>query len=229
MKAERPLYAATYEADRPMLFFKGNARSVVGPGGSIACRVGAERTIPEAELALLLAPSGSILAFTLANDVTALDLEQRNSLYQPQAKVFDGGAALGPWWTLADTAGDAATAPFTCVVRRSGRDSARAAHRPGPDGSPPGRPGRLALRGGLLPAWGRAHDGRRRGGPARFRTGRRRRSGHRPSRPGRAPQSRPYSPADRGLAREPAMMPWCTPTVESLPRGSRSCNIESIS
>ena len=106
MRAERPLYAATYEADRPMLFFKGNARSVVGPGGSIACRVRAERTIPEAELALLLAPSGSILAFTLANDVTALDLEQRNPLYQPQAKVFDGGVSLGPWWTLADTAGD---------------------------------------------------------------------------------------------------------------------------
>jgi 2-dehydro-3-deoxy-D-arabinonate dehydratase len=121
MRAERPLYAATYEADRPMLFFKGNARSVIGPGGSIACRVRAERTIPEAELALLLAPSGSILAFTLANDVTALDLEQRNSLYQPQAKVFDGGVSLGPWWTLADTAGDAATVPFTCVVERSGR------------------------------------------------------------------------------------------------------------
>jgi 2-dehydro-3-deoxy-D-arabinonate dehydratase len=121
MRAERPLYAATYEADRPMLFFKGNARSVVGPGGSIACRIRAERTIPEAELALLLAPSGSILAFTLANDVTALDLEQRNSLYQPQAKVFDGGVSLGPWWTLADTAGAAATATFTCVVNRSGR------------------------------------------------------------------------------------------------------------
>jgi 2-dehydro-3-deoxy-D-arabinonate dehydratase len=121
MKAERPLYAATYNADRPMLFFKGNARAVIGPGGSIACRVRAERTIPEAELALLLAPSGSIVAFTLANDVTALDLEQRNSLYQPQAKVFDGGVSLGPWWVLADTAGDAATIPFTCVVERLGR------------------------------------------------------------------------------------------------------------
>ena len=119
MRAKRPLYASTYEADRPMLFFKGNARSVVGPGGAIACRVGAERTIPEAELAVLLAPSGSILAFALANDVTALDLEQRNPLYQPQAKVFDGGAALGPWWTLADTAGTAATDPFTCLVVRS--------------------------------------------------------------------------------------------------------------
>ena len=120
MRARRPLYASTYEADRPMLFFKGNARSVVGPGGSIACRVGAERTIPEAELAVLLAPSGSILAFALGNDVTALDLEQQNPLYQPQAKVFDGGASLGPWWTPADTAGTAATDPFTCVVVRSG-------------------------------------------------------------------------------------------------------------
>jgi 2-dehydro-3-deoxy-D-arabinonate dehydratase len=120
MKADRPLYASAYLADRPMLFYKGSARSVAGPGDPIACRVGAERTIPEAELTLLLAPSGSILAFTLGNDVTALDLEQNNPLYQPQAKVFDGGAALGPWWTLADTAGLGATAPFICLVRRSG-------------------------------------------------------------------------------------------------------------
>ena len=120
MKAERPLYASAYLADRPMLFYKGSARSVAGPGDPIACRVGAERTIPEAELTLLLAPSGSILAFALGNDVTALDLEQNNPLYQPQAKVFDGGVALGPWWTLADTAWPGVTAPFTCVVRRSG-------------------------------------------------------------------------------------------------------------
>jgi 2-dehydro-3-deoxy-D-arabinonate dehydratase len=120
MKAERPLYASAYLADRPMLFYKGSARGVAGPGDPIRCRVAAERTIPEAELTLLLAPSGSILAFTLGNDVTALDLEQNNPLYQPQAKVFDGGAALGPWWTLADTVGPGATAPFTCVVRRSG-------------------------------------------------------------------------------------------------------------
>jgi 2-dehydro-3-deoxy-D-arabinonate dehydratase len=120
MKSDRPLYASAYAAERPMLFYKGSARSVAGPGDPIACRVGALRTIPEAELTLLLAPSGSILAFALGNDVTALDLEQTNPLYQPQAKVFDGGVALGPWWTLADTAGPGATAPFTCVVRRSG-------------------------------------------------------------------------------------------------------------
>jgi len=120
MKIERPLYASAYLADRPMLFYKGSSRSVAGPGDPISCRVGAERTIPEAELTLLLAPSGSILAFSLGNDVTALDLEQNNPLYQPQAKVFDGGVALGPWWTLADTAGPGAMAQFTCVVRRRG-------------------------------------------------------------------------------------------------------------
>ena len=184
MRVERPLYAATYEADRPMLFFKGNARAVVGPGGSIACRVRAERTIPEAELALLLAPSGSILAFTLANDVTALDLEQRNSLYQPQAKVFDGGVALGPWWTLADAAGDSSDGPV--YVRRGAvrSHSARAAHRSGSARPPPGGPGRLAVRGGLIPTRGGAHDWRRRGSPAGLRSGWRRRSNYHPSRPG---------------------------------------------
>ena len=105
MKAERPLYASAYLADRPMLFFKASVRSVAGPGDTISCRVGAERTIPEAELTILVAPSGSILAFSLGNDVTALDLEQSNTLYQPQAKVFDGCVAWargGRWPTPLD-------------------------------------------------------------------------------------------------------------------------------
>ena len=119
MRANRPLYADSYEADRPMLFFKGAASAVSGPGAAIRCRAGSSQTIPEAELTVLLSPTGSVLGFALGNDVTALDLERRNPLYQPQAKVFAGSAALGPWWTLADP--DIPTRPLSCEVVRGGR------------------------------------------------------------------------------------------------------------
>jgi 2-dehydro-3-deoxy-D-arabinonate dehydratase len=120
MKADRPLYAASFEADRPMLFYKGAAPAASGPGAPIRCRAGSSQTIPEAELAVLLGPTGSVLGFSLGNDVTALDLERRNPLYQPQAKVFDGSAALGPWWALADAVPEAPTMPISCRVLRGG-------------------------------------------------------------------------------------------------------------
>ncbi|WP_435011809.1 fumarylacetoacetate hydrolase family protein (plasmid) [Tundrisphaera lichenicola] len=121
MRADRPLYADTYEADRPMLFFKGVASVVSGPGAPICCRPGSAQTIPEAELTVLLGPTGVVLGFTLGNDVTALDLERRNPLYQPQAKVFAGSAALGPWWILADAVPDIPNRTLSCEVTRGGR------------------------------------------------------------------------------------------------------------
>ena len=120
MRADRPLYADTYEADRPMLFFKSAAPAISGPGAPICCRAGSSQTIPEAELAVLLSPTGAVLGFALGNDVTALDLERRNPLYQPQAKVFAGSAALGPWWVLADAVPDSPTRPLSCEVTRGG-------------------------------------------------------------------------------------------------------------
>ena len=121
MRADRPLYANTYEGDRPMLFFKSSAPAVSGPGAPIRCRAGSSQTIPEAELAVLLSTAGAVLGYALGNDVTALDLERRNPLYQPQAKVFDGSAALGPWWTLADAVPDTPTRSLRCEVARGGR------------------------------------------------------------------------------------------------------------
>ena len=131
MRKKRPLYAAIYEADRPMLFFKGNAFRVAGPGDSIACRRGARQTIPEAELAVLFSPTGQPVAYAMSNDVTALDLEQANPLYQPQAKTFDGCVALGPWWTLLAVAPDALTTTFSCEVLRDGATVLRQQIDPG--------------------------------------------------------------------------------------------------
>ena len=40
--------------------------------------------------------SGAILGFTLANDVSAWDIERDNPLYLPQSKVYNGCFAFGP-------------------------------------------------------------------------------------------------------------------------------------
>jgi 2-dehydro-3-deoxy-D-arabinonate dehydratase len=39
---------------------------------------------------------GSIFGFTIGNDMSSRDIEGENPLYLPQAKVYDGSAALGP-------------------------------------------------------------------------------------------------------------------------------------
>ena len=39
---------------------------------------------------------GAILGFTLANDVSAWDIERENPLYLPQSKVYNGCFSFGP-------------------------------------------------------------------------------------------------------------------------------------
>ena len=48
------------------------------------------------ELALILGSRGKILGYTLANDVSAWDIERENPLYLPQSKVYTACCALGP-------------------------------------------------------------------------------------------------------------------------------------
>jgi 2-dehydro-3-deoxy-D-arabinonate dehydratase len=43
-----------------------------------------------------------LVGFTIGNDVSARDIEGRNPLYLPQAKVYDACCALGPVITLVD-------------------------------------------------------------------------------------------------------------------------------
>jgi 2-dehydro-3-deoxy-D-arabinonate dehydratase len=94
-------YDQVYSADRPELFFKATPSRVVGPGGPIRVRADSRWSVPEPELALVLAPDLRLVGFTVGNDVSARDIEGRNPLYLPQAKVYDACCALGPVITLA--------------------------------------------------------------------------------------------------------------------------------
>jgi 2-dehydro-3-deoxy-D-arabinonate dehydratase len=105
---------------RPVIFFKGTARNCVGPGKPIGIRPDSNVTIPEPELAVLLGGRGSVLGFTLANDVTAWDLAGENPLYLPQAKIFSGSCALGPYFVTPDELTDPYCLEISCTVQRDG-------------------------------------------------------------------------------------------------------------
>ncbi|MFD1211392.1 fumarylacetoacetate hydrolase family protein [Arthrobacter sp. GCM10027362] len=109
---EKDFYSRIYTAERPEIFFKDSScRRTVGPNGRIGIRGDSRSSVPEPELALVLDASGTVVGFTLGNDVTARDIESQNPLYLPQAKIFAKSCALGPCLLLCDTDPDE-VAPF---------------------------------------------------------------------------------------------------------------------
>jgi 2-dehydro-3-deoxy-D-arabinonate dehydratase len=94
-------YDRVYSAARPELFFKASPHRVVGHGQKIRIRADARWSVPEPELTLAINAAGRIFGYTIGDDVSSRDIEGENPLYLPQAKVYDGGCALGPGLLLA--------------------------------------------------------------------------------------------------------------------------------
>ncbi|MEM7655004.1 MAG: fumarylacetoacetate hydrolase family protein [Bacteroidota bacterium] len=89
-------YDLVYDADRPELFFKSTAARVIGPGGCVRIRKDSSWNVPEPELTLFLNSKGEIVGYTIGNDMSSRSIEGENPLYLPQAKTYEGSAALGP-------------------------------------------------------------------------------------------------------------------------------------
>lgn len=89
-------YQRVYDAERPELFYKANALRVAPPGGVLRLRRDARWIVPEPELTLVVNNRHRIIGYTVGNDLSCRDLEGENPLYLPQAKTFDGCAAIGP-------------------------------------------------------------------------------------------------------------------------------------
>ncbi|MBM3814631.1 MAG: 2-keto-3-deoxy-D-arabinonate dehydratase [Acidimicrobiia bacterium] len=115
-------YAYVYREPRPESFFKGTARVCVGPGQPIGIRFDSKFTAPEPELAVMLGAEGKILGYTLANDVSAWDIERENPLYLPQSKVYNGCLSLGPVIVTPDELGDPYNLDMTCTITRGGKE-----------------------------------------------------------------------------------------------------------
>lgn len=89
-------YDRVYNADRPELFFKATTDRVVGPEGGVRIRRDSKWNVPEPELTLVLSPAGTIIGYTIGNDMSSRDIEGENPLYLPQAKTYDKSCGLGP-------------------------------------------------------------------------------------------------------------------------------------
>lgn len=89
-------YDQVYNADRPELFFKAPSYRTVGPGADVRIRKDSKWNVPEPELTLFICSEGSIEGYTCGNDMSSRDIEGENPLYLPQAKSYNGSAAVGP-------------------------------------------------------------------------------------------------------------------------------------
>lgn len=89
-------YSRVYEAQRPELFFKSLPHRVAGHNQKVNIRKDSTWNVPEPELALYINSKGSIQAYTIGNDMSSRSIEGENPLYLPQAKMYEGSAALGP-------------------------------------------------------------------------------------------------------------------------------------
>jgi 2-keto-4-pentenoate hydratase/2-oxohepta-3-ene-1,7-dioic acid hydratase in catechol pathway len=98
----------------PIIFIKPNT-SVIGPEDLIQWPDTSERIDHEAELAVVISKickevprekvKDVIFGYTLANDVTARDLQKRDGQWS-RAKGFDTFCPLGPWIDTEFTPGD---------------------------------------------------------------------------------------------------------------------------
>ena len=113
-------YDQVYEAARPELFFKSLPDKVVAPEEPIGVRADSRWTVPEPELALVLNSKGTLVGYTVGNDVSSRDIEGENLLYLPQAKIYRRSCALGPCVVVGATEAEARAWNIQLTIRRQG-------------------------------------------------------------------------------------------------------------
>jgi acylpyruvate hydrolase len=89
----------------PIVFVKVRG-SVAPPGAPIRCPEVVRRLDYEGELAVVMGANGAIGGYCVADDVTARDLQQRESQWT-RAKGADTFCPFGPWVTTAEEVPDA--------------------------------------------------------------------------------------------------------------------------
>lgn len=114
--------------DEPLMFLKPNT-SVVGPGHAITLPPQSNRVDHEVELAVVIGhvarnvPRSDarqvVFGYTIANDVTARDLQERDGQWS-RAKGFDSFCPIGPW---IETDFEPTSGAITCSVNGELRQS----------------------------------------------------------------------------------------------------------
>ncbi|QCS42345.1 fumarylacetoacetate hydrolase family protein [Natrinema versiforme] len=113
------MYLHAYEADRPEIFFKATASRTVGPGEAVGIRADSTWDVPEPELGIVLY-DGSIVGYTIGNDMSSRSIEGENPLYLPQAKMYERCCSIGPCVASADDVGDPHELTMSMSISRDG-------------------------------------------------------------------------------------------------------------
>src|SRR5215213_1449205 len=90
--------------EAPMVFLKLPSSSVPG-SGPVRCPAVVNRLDYEVELAVVMGAGGEIAGYSVADDVSARDLQKREPRWV-RAKGFDTSCPWGPWITTADEVAD---------------------------------------------------------------------------------------------------------------------------
>lgn len=115
------IYDYVYESARPELFFKATAARCAAPHAPLGLRGDSKLTAVEAELACVVGAGGTIVAYTIGNDMSAWDIERENPLFLPQSKIFAGSFAFGPVLATPSTVRDPHALTIRCVIERNGQ------------------------------------------------------------------------------------------------------------
>jgi 2-dehydro-3-deoxy-D-arabinonate dehydratase len=113
-------YDRVYDADRPELFLKAAPGRTRGPDEPVAIRADSGWDVPEPELALVADATGTIVAYTVGNDMSSRSIEAENPLYLPQAKVYAGSCAVGPCLVPVTEAAPPAELQIRLLIERGG-------------------------------------------------------------------------------------------------------------
>ena len=115
------LYTYVFSSERPEIFFKAMGRHCVGYKEPFVIRGDSCGTMIEAELACIYDAGGKIVGYTIANDVTAWDIEKESPLFLSYAKTFMGCCALGPVVVPASLVENPSALPVECSIVRNGQ------------------------------------------------------------------------------------------------------------
>ena len=107
----------------PIVFVKVRG-SVAPPGAPIVCPEVVRRLDYEGELTVVMGANGSIGGYCVADDVTARDLQARESQWT-RAKGADTFCPFGPWVTTADEVPDAGDLQLRTWVNGELRQNSR--------------------------------------------------------------------------------------------------------
>ena len=115
------IYSNIYNAERPEVFFKSTADRCMGPFEDLGIRSDSIWDVPEPELAFVIF-RGSIVGYTIGNDMSSRSIEGDNPLYLPQAKLYDLSCSIGPCFVSADTIKDPHDLDVKCQIIRNGKE-----------------------------------------------------------------------------------------------------------